>query len=75
MSSWDAPEAVVDLHSDGVMDLDTVPDFIGLTGRRPGAAVCQILQGGDVRSVRALVPDSRGLERDFHDVTIVDMGD
>ena len=23
----------------------------------------------------ALVPDSRGLERDFHDVTIVDMGD
>ena len=68
----DAPEAVVDLHSDGVMDLDTVPDVIGLTGRRPGAAVCQIIQG---RDVRALVPASGGLERDFHDVTIVDMGD
>ena len=44
---WDALEAVVDLHSDGVMDLETVPDVIGLT---------------DVRSVRTLVPDSRGLE-------------
>ena len=57
------------------MDLDTVPDVIGLTGRRLGAAVCRILQGRDVRSVRALVPDSQGLERDFHNVTIVDMGD
>ena len=72
---WDAPEAVVDLHPDGVMDLETVPDVIGLTGRRLGAAVCRILQGRDVRSVCALVPDSRGLEWDFHDVTIVDMGD
>ena len=66
---------MVDLHSDGVMDLDTVPDVIGLTGRRPGAAVCRILQVRDVRSVRVLVPDSRGLERDFHDVTIVDIDD
>ena len=72
---WDAPEAVVDLHSDGVMDLETVPDVIGLTGRRLGAGVSRILQGRDVRSVRAVVPDSRGLERDFHDVAIVDMGD
>ena len=72
---WDAPEAVVDLHSDSLMDLDIVPDVIGLTGRRPEAAVCRILQGRDVRSVRALVPDSRGLEQNFHDVTIVDMGD
>ena len=38
--SWDAPEAVFDLHSDGVLDLETAPDVIGLTGRRPGAAVC-----------------------------------
>ena len=51
----DAPEAVVDLHSDGVMDLETVLDVIGLTGRRPGAAVTQILLGRDVRCVRALV--------------------
>ena len=28
-----------------------------------------------MRSVRALVPHSRGLEQNFHDVTIVDMGD
>ena len=63
---WDAPEAVVDIHSDGVMDL---------TGRRPGAAVTRVLQGRDVRSVRALVPDPRGLEQGFHDVAIVDMGD
>ena len=40
---WDAPEAVVDLHSDGVMDLGTIPDVIGLAGRQPGAAVCRIL--------------------------------
>ena len=25
--------------------------------------------------MRVLIPDSRGLERNFHDVTIVDMGD
>ena len=72
---WDALEAVVDLHSDGVMDLGTIPDVIGLAGRQPGAAVCRILQGRDVQSVRALAPDSRGLEQNFHDVTIVDMGD
>ena len=65
---WDAPEAVINLNSDGWLDLDMVPDVIGLSGRRPDAAVCRILQGRDVRSVRALVPDSRGLERNFHDV-------
>ena len=34
---WNAPEAVVHLHSDGVMelDLDTVLDVLGFTGRRP----------------------------------------
>ena len=42
---WDAPEAVVDLDSDGVVTLHMVPDVIGLTGRRPGAAVVWILQG------------------------------
>ena len=59
---WDAPEAVVDLHLDGVVKLDMVPDVLGLQGR-------------DVQSVRALVPDPRMLELGFHDVTIVDMGD
>ena len=72
---WDAPEAVVDLNSDILMDLEIVPDDIGLTGRRPEAAVCRILQRRDVRSVRVLVPDSRVLERNVLDVTIVDIGD
>ena len=54
---WDAPEAVVDLHSVGVMDLETVSDVIGLTGQRPGDAVTRVLQGRDVRSICALVPD------------------
>ena len=72
---WDAPEAVVDLQSEGVVDLGTIPDIIGLAGRRPGDAECRVLQGRDVRSVRVLVPDSRGLEQIFHDVTIVHLGD
>ena len=57
---------------DVLIYLGIVPDVIGLTGRRPESAVCRIMQG---RDVRALVPDSRGLERNFHDMTIVDMGD
>ena len=68
---WNAPEAVLHLHSDGVVDLDTVPDVLGLTGRRPEAAVA----GRDERSVRVLIPHPWVLERGFHDVTIVDMGD
>ena len=66
---WDAPEAVVDLQSAGVVDI------VGLTGRRLGAAECQVLQGRDVCSVRVLVLDSRWLDQNFHDVTLVDMGD
>ena len=77
--SWSFPGTLrrqfVDLHSDGAMYLDTVPDVIDLTGRRPGVAVIRVLQGRDVRSVYALVPDPRVLERGFHDVTIVDMRD
>ena len=29
---WDAPEAVVDLQSEGVVDLGSIPDVIGLAG-------------------------------------------
>ena len=74
---WNAPEAVVHLHLDGVVDfdLDTVPDVLGLAGRRPEAAVIRVLQGRDQRSMHALIPDPRVEERGFHDVTIVDMGD
>ena len=44
-------------------------------GCRSDAAESRILQGGDIRSVRVLVPDPQGLDQNFHDVTLVDMGD
>ena len=72
---WDATEAVVDISSEGVIPLRYIPDVIGLAGRREGAVESCVLQGGDVRSVRVLVPDPRGMDQNFHDVTIVDMGD
>ena len=72
---WDAPEAIVDISSAGVVPLRHIPDVIGLVGRREGAAESRVLQGRDVRSVRVLVPDCHGVEQNFHDVTIVDMGD
>ena len=37
---WDAPEVVVDVSSAGVVPLGSVPDVIGLVGRREG-----VLQG------------------------------
>ena len=46
-----------------------------MCGRREGATESHILQGRDARSVRVLVPDPRGLEQNFHDVTVVDMRD
>ena len=72
---WDAPEAVVDIQSEGVVPLGSIPDAVGLVGRRPDAAGSRILQGRDVRSIRVLVPDARGLDQNFHEVTILDMGD
>ena len=72
---WDAPEAVVDIQSEGVVPLGSIPDVVGLVGHRPDATGSRILQGRDVRSIRVLVPDARGLKQNFHDVTIVDMGD
>ena len=72
---WDAPEAVVDISSEGVVPLQNVPDVIGLVGRREGAAESRVLQGWDICSVRVLVPDCRGVDQNFHDVTIVDMGE
>ena len=68
------PDAYVQLHSEGVFELEkTVPDVLGLCGRRPDAAVVRVMQGRDARSVRVLIPDPRVLERGFHDVTIIDM--
>ena len=44
-------------------------------GRRDNVTESRILQGRDPRSIRVPVPDGRGLDQNFNDVTIVDMGD
>ena len=46
-----------------------------MSGRRDSATESRILQGRDARSVRALVPDCHCLDQNFHDVTVVDMGE
>ena len=51
------------------------PGRLGLCDRRIDAAVVRVMQGRDARSVRLLVPDPQILEREFHDVNIVDMED
>ena len=72
---WDAPEMVIDLTSSSTVPLRNVPDVFGMSGRRDSAPESHILQRRDARSVRVLVPYCRGLEQNFHDVTVVDMGD
>ena len=70
---WDAPEAVVDVSSAGVVPLRHIPDVIGLVGHRDGAAESRVLQGRDARSVRVLVPDCRGVNQNFHDVSHISL--
>ena len=70
---WSVSEAYVDLNSDGIYDLATVPDVIGLHTRRQGAPVVKVLFDRDPRSVRAWFSDPDVPYQDFHDVTIVDM--
>ena len=72
---WDAPEAVVDISSAGAVPLRNVPDVFGLVGHRDSVTESRVLQGRDARSIRVLVPDCRGLDQNFHDVTVMDMGD
>ena len=55
--SWDAPEVMVDVSSEGVVPLRSIMDVVGLVGRRKGAAESRVLQGRDARSVRVLVTD------------------
>ena len=69
---WDAPEAVVDVSSASVLPLRDLPDGMGLVGHQKDATESRILQGRDPRSIRVLVPDRRGFNQNFHDVTIVD---
>ena len=63
-----------DLSAKGKVPLRNVQDVFGMRGRRKGATESRILQGRDARSIRVLVPDCRGLENNFHDVTVVEMG-
>ena len=72
---WDAPEMVIDLSSSGTVPLRNVPDVFGMSGRRDSVTESRILQGRDAHSVWVLVPDCRGLDQNFHDVIVVDMGD
>ena len=71
---WDAPEAVMDVSSAGVVPLRDLPDGMGLVGRQKDATESRILQGRDPHSIRVLVPDRRGFDQNVRDVTIVDMG-
>ena len=64
----------MDISSAGVVPLSDLPDGMGLVGRQKDATESRILQGRDPRSIRVLVPDRRGFDQNFHDVTIVDMG-
>ena len=72
---WDEPEMAIDLTSSGTVPLRNVPDVFGMSGRRDSATESHILQGRDARSVWVLFLDCRDLEQNFHDVTVVDMGD
>ena len=72
---WDVPEMAIYLSSSGTVPLRNVPDVFGMSGRCDSTTESRILQGRDARSVRVLVPDCRGLDQHFHDVTVVDMGD
>ena len=71
---WDAPESVVDVSSAGVVPLRDLSDGMGLVGRQKDATESRILQGRDPRSICVLIPDGRGFDQNYHDVTIVEMG-
>ena len=58
----DAPDAVVDIQSEGVVPLGSIPDVVGLVGRRPDATGSRILQGrvvdiGDVPEASVSLPE------------------
>ena len=72
---WDAPEAVIEMNSPDLISLETIPDKVGLFGRRKEAAMCRIMSARDCRGVRFVVPDVRLVDRGFHDVTVIDMED
>ena len=50
-------------------------DVLGLRAQWPGAALDKVISGRDSRSVRVLVPDVKVLDRGFHVIMLLDMGD
>ena len=72
---WDAPEAVIEMNSPNLISLETIPDKVGLFGRRKEAAMSRIMSARDCRGVRFVIPDVRLVDRGFHDVTVIDMED
>ena len=72
---WDAPEAVIEMNSPDLISLETIPDKVGLFGRRKEVAMSRIMSARDCRGVRFVVPDVRLVDRGFHDVTVIDMED
>ena len=54
---WDAPEAMVDVSSAGVVPLRDLPDGMGLVGRQKDSTESRILQDRDPRStsIRVLI--------------------
>ena len=63
------------ISSASTVPLRNVPDVFGMIGGRESATESRILQGRDARCICVLVPDCRGLDQNFHDVTVVDMGE
>ena len=59
----------VKMDSAGLHELDTesMPDVLGLRARQPGVAMICVMTGRDSRSVRALVPNRKVLDRGYHD--------
>ena len=66
---WDAPEAVVDIQSEGVVPLGSIPDVVGLVGRsrRDGKPYSA---GEGCSRYWCSGPHERGLDQNFHDVTM-----
>ena len=62
---WDAPEAVVDVSSAGVVPLRHMPDVIRLVGRRDNATESRVLQGRDPAVSKCLFRTAAGLIRTF----------
>ena len=72
---WNALEVFVNMDSAGLheLNIESMSDVLGLRARQPGVAVIRVMTGLDSRSVRALVPDGKVLDRGYCDVTLVDM--